>query len=156
LSAVLNITDHDELVELIRQSITSVRGDHRGGRYGEWIDDIIISSDYQETRRQLWYSEHDAAQDRKEKTPFDKDSLDLPPLAWVIFWKGEASNFFGNYVPATFRRWGFVMWDGPRLEASGALGYIEVQGGWPGFDPREDPYDYPTPYAEAWTVDVYE
>ncbi|KAH6838679.1 hypothetical protein B0I37DRAFT_242733 [Chaetomium sp. MPI-CAGE-AT-0009] len=153
LSAVFNIANHDELVEMVRQSITIVRGNYRGGLYSGWIDSMVIN-DHQDTRRQLWYNEHDAAQDRKEKTPFDKDSPDLSPLAWVIFWQGEASNFFGNYVPATFRRWGFVMWDKPRLEASGALGHMEVHGGWPGGDTREDPYDYTTPYAEAWTGDV--
>ena len=136
LSLVFKITDHDGLVELVRESILSVQK-HGGGSYFSWMDEAVSDMN-QELRRERWYSEHDAAQDRKDKTPFDKDTLDQPPLAWVIFWNGEASNFFGPYVRGTFRRWGFVMWDAPRLRASGALEYMELEAGWPGGDPRED------------------
>jgi hypothetical protein len=136
LSAVLKMADHDELVRLVRESITSVQGH---GGYFDWIDEAVRGT-YQDDRRQRWYSEHAAAQDRREKTPFDKDTLNLPPLAWVTFWKGEASNYFGSYVPNTFRRWGFVMWDATRLEASGVLEYMELEAGWIAGDPREEDY----------------
>ena len=136
LSVVFKITDHDRLIELVRESIRSV-APHGGGEYDRWIDEAV-SDVNQELRRQQWPTEHDAAQDRRDKTPFDKDTPDQPPLSWVTFWNGEASNFFGPYVRRTFRRWGFVMWDAPRLRASGALEYMELEAGWPGGDPRED------------------
>jgi hypothetical protein len=103
LSLVLfKVTDHDELVNLVHRSIASVMH-HGGGSYNTWIDEAV-SDVNQEFRRQRWYSEHDAAQDRRDKTPFDKDTLDQPPLAWVTFWNGEASDYFGPYVRKTFRR----------------------------------------------------
>ncbi len=137
LSLVLfKITDYDELVELVRESLSSVES-HGGGEYDRWIDGAV-SDINQEDRRQGWYSEYDAAQDRRDKTPFHKDTPDQPPLAWVTFWNGEASNFFGPCVRKTFRRWGFVMWDAPRLRASGALEYMELEAGWICGDPRED------------------
>lgn len=138
-SALLRITDHEELVRLERQSILSVRGAHGGGTYDDWIGEAV-SSHHQHTRQTDWYSEEDAAQDRRDKTPFDEDTPDLSPLAWVTFWRVEASNLFGAYVPRTFRRWGYVMWDAARLEPSGAMQYMELERRWPGGDPREDSY----------------
>jgi hypothetical protein len=75
----------------------------------------------QTERRDKWYTEHDAAQDRKEEMPFVQDTMESPNLAWVTFWGGIVSNRFGkHYFPDLFRRWGLVMWDARRLEASGA------------------------------------
>ncbi len=152
LSAVFKITDHDVLVQTVRESIASVRG-HGGGSYVGWIDEAVRDLN-QEIRRERWYSEHDAAQDRREKTPFVKDTPDLPPLAWVTFWNGEASNFFGPYVRGTFRRWGFVMWDAPRLRASGVLEYMELEAGWIGGDPREEGYLSGLEDSETGSVDA--
>lgn len=138
LSLVFKITDHDRLVKLTRESILSVQM-HGGGSSFSWMDEAVSDLN-QELRRERWYSEHDAAQDRRDKTPFDKDTPNQPPLAWVTFWNDEASNYFGPYVRGPFRRWGFVMWDAPRLRASGALEYMELEAGWPGGDPREDDF----------------
>lgn len=138
LSTILRVTDHEELVELVRQSIV---GAEWTGNYYNWIDDAVDDGP-QATRREEWYSEEDAAQDRRDKTPFGTDTPDLPPLAWVTFWRGEASNLFGRYVPRTFRRWGYVMWDAARLEASGAMEYMELEKRrWDHLgDPREETY----------------
>jgi hypothetical protein len=143
LAAAFETADHEELVALVRDGILSVKGPHGGGSSYSWIE-WAVQPVNQDMRRKRWYSEHDAAQDRREKTPFDGDDPDRPPLAWVTFWNGEASNCFGAYVCETFRRWGFVMWDGPRLRASGALEYMALQSGWlhcMGSDPRA--YYYP-------------
>ena len=80
LSAAFKITDYDALVELVRQNISLVRGDYKSGRYNGRID-AGVQSHHQDMRRKLWYSEHDAAQDRGEKTPFDSNTPDMPPLA---------------------------------------------------------------------------
>ena len=58
----------------------------------------------------------------------------------MTFWRVEASNLFGEFVPKTFRRWGYVMWDAPRLEASGALKYIELESGLDTWNPRAANY----------------
>ncbi|KAK4148879.1 hypothetical protein C8A00DRAFT_38529 [Chaetomidium leptoderma] len=55
-----------------------------------------VQYESQNRRWENWYSEADAAQDRRDKTPFSStDTPDLPPLAWVTYWRGEASNMFG-------------------------------------------------------------
>ncbi|KAH6842373.1 hypothetical protein B0I37DRAFT_381771 [Chaetomium sp. MPI-CAGE-AT-0009] len=124
LSSVTQTTDHEEL------------GDHRDSIFGDWIDDALDYTN-QDTRRENWFSEEDAAQDRRDKMPFRTDTPYLPPLAWVTIWRGEASNLFGPYVPRTFRRWGYVMWDAPRLESSGAMKYMELEDRVRHEDPRE-------------------
>ncbi|KAK4143192.1 uncharacterized protein C8A04DRAFT_37728 [Dichotomopilus funicola] len=137
--AFKKLDDHDGLVELVRDSILSVEF-HGAGMYSTWMDEAVQDI-HQHHRREQWYSEqYDGPEKRKEKTPFVKDTPDQPPLAWVTFWYGKASNFFGPYVHEAFRRWGFVMWDGPRLRASGALVHMYWAGGCPGcagWDPRE-------------------
>jgi hypothetical protein len=137
LSSVIKNNNHEELVELVKRSIVSVRRDHRDSIWGDWIANVVEYT-HQERRREDWFSEEDAAQDRGDKTPFCTDTPYQPPLAWVTLWKGEASNLFGSFVPATWRRWGYVMWDAPRLETSGAMKwYMEVEDRMARGDPRE-------------------
>ena len=45
------------------------------------IDDVVRSR-FHKTRRGYWYSEPDAAQDTRDKTPFVTHRTGLPPLAW--------------------------------------------------------------------------
>jgi hypothetical protein len=139
LSAVFKPTNHDTLVELVRASI--VAGMHvrefiflRG-----WIDEAAWQ-DIQDTRREQWYSDDDAAQDSRQKITFEGDTPNAPPLTWVRFWKGEASNLFGSWVPNTFRRWGYIMWDSPRLDESGVEKYMELENRYWAWDPREEYY----------------
>lgn len=80
-----------------------------------------------------------------KKMQCEQDDLFSPPLAWVAFWDGRYSNLFGRYVPPALRRWGYVMWDAKRLEASGAMEFVEsewqcmygVRGSPEEDDPRE-------------------
>ena len=117
------------------------------GNYGgDWIDEDVLP-DNQHYRRTDWYSAEDAAQDRRDKIPFGTDTPDLPPLAWVTFWEGEASNLFGSHVPRTLSRWGYVMWDAPRLHASGATKHIPLERRWYNGEPRE--YYYLTDDSDA-------
>lgn len=136
LSTILKTTDHEELVALVRLSILSIWGEH-GGTCDDWIDEAVMDT-HQNTRRRDWYTEEDAAQDRRDKTPFCTDTLDLPPLARVTLWEGEVSNLFGIHVPRTFRRCGYVMWDVARLESSGAMKHIELDRR----DYMDDPREY--------------
>ena len=126
LLAVLETTDQEELGELVRQSVISIRENHGGGHYEEWLDGAIEDT-WQSERRDNWYSEEDAAQDRRDQIPFGTDTPHMPPLAWVMNWNGEASNLFGQYIPRTFRRWGYIMWDAKRLKVTGVLDFIELE-----------------------------
>lgn len=74
----------------------------------------------QERRRQQYPSDEDAAQARRDRLLFlgDRDP-GVPPLAWVIMWRGQYYNEFGRMINGKFKRWGFVFWDCKRLNASG-------------------------------------
>jgi hypothetical protein len=138
LATVLKTTDHEERVQVVRHAI--VEAQHIGFHL-DWIEEAVGGT-AQDARREDWYSEEDAAQDRRQKTPFDgMDTPSRPPLAWVTYWRGEASNIFGPYVPGTYRRWGYVMWDGVRLETSGAMKYMALENRMDYYgDPREEDY----------------
>ncbi|KAG6362739.1 hypothetical protein INS49_007832 [Diaporthe citri] len=113
-----------ELVDDVRYSILS--GDWVYRR--EWIDSAVWSNaSDQDLRRQEVYTERDEAQDSQQKIQCEQDDLFSPPLAWVAFWGGRYSNLFGRYVPPALRRWGYVMWDAKRLEASGAMEFVELE-----------------------------
>lgn len=126
LTSVFKTTDHEELVSIIRDRITfGVYGDISNGNLREnWLDEAVSLWTTSE-RRENWYSEKDAAQDSRQRMTFDGDSVDSPPLAWVILWRDTYSNLFGWCIPNTFRRWGYVIWDAHRLD-SGAKDYLRV------------------------------
>jgi hypothetical protein len=136
LDAVLKTTDQEELVQLVRQRILSMTEDtpaHMSeDHYGSWDDwlDELIAGGWEDERRENWYSEADAAQDRRDKMAFGTDTPHMPPLAWVINWQGVAFNLFGWCIPRTFRRWGYMMWDAKRLESTGVLKFMELERGW--------------------------
>ncbi|KAH7490884.1 hypothetical protein BFJ66_g15459 [Fusarium oxysporum f. sp. cepae] len=79
---------------------------------------------HQDTRRENHYSDRDKAQDNREKMSFEGESYDSPPYAWVVFWKELYSNLYGDYVPPSFRPWGYVMWDKNRLVNADAVAII--------------------------------
>lgn len=139
LATVLETTDCDKLEQLVRTGIEKGMHLREGAFFGSWIDDAV-SQDNQDTRREHWYSDHDQAQDSRQKISFEGDTLDAPPLAWVHFWKGESSNLFGDWVPKTFQRWGYIMWDAPRLDESGAKEFLDLEDPYRAWDPREEYY----------------
>lgn len=75
-----------------------------------------------------------------DATPSLPQQVLRPPLAWTILWKGTYSSLLGYYLPSMCRRWGYVMWDAARIEATGARALLLRQ--WDerwgeGRDPRE-------------------
>ncbi len=135
LSTILKTTDHNQLVQLVRQSIECCRENHGGSSSEAWIDKTYRWT-IQSERRNRWYSEYDAAQDLQDDISFEKDTPSQPPYAWVLYWTGEASNLYGYWVPQTFRQRGYVMWDKNRLETTATALSRDMPGHWEG---REDP-----------------
>lgn len=135
---------HEQMVEMIRTAINSGDRSLWTSFNHAWLDPISDMGDIaQESRRVQWPNRYDSAQDSRQKTPFSGDNLSSPPLAWVLFWQGEYSNVFAEYVPRALRRWGFVIWDAARLD-SDARDAIErgwCEKGYNLWDPREDDYD---------------
>ncbi|KAH7267836.1 uncharacterized protein BKA55DRAFT_660351 [Fusarium redolens] len=119
LFAAFEIPSHSELVKLISSEIVSV------------VEDIVSETTrpyHQETRRENHYSDRDKAQDNREKMSFDGEKYDSPPFAWVVFWKELYSNLYGDFVPPSFRHWGYVMWDKNRLANTDAVAILDQ--GW--------------------------
>ncbi|KAM0421324.1 hypothetical protein ACHAPT_010854 [Fusarium lateritium] len=42
-----------------------------------------------------------------------------PPFAWVRLWGEIYSNIYGEYVPESVQRWGYVMWNKERWDFMG-------------------------------------
>ncbi|KAF5671877.1 hypothetical protein FDENT_10723 [Fusarium denticulatum] len=138
LSAALEIPSHSELLKLIASEVVSVQ------------DDMISETTrpyHQDTRRDSQYSDRDRAQDNRERMRFEGECYYSPPFAWVVFWRELYSNLYGDYIPTSFRPWGYVMWDKDRLVNTDAVAIIDrewkamcsrvVDGGELG-DPRDE------------------
>lgn len=142
LANTFKAKSQEQLVEIIRAAIESSQRQLGGVYPFDWLDETLDEL-AQGERRDQWPTRHDSAQDFMQKTPFDGDKLDSPPLAWILYWRGEYSNLFGRYIPEALRRWGFVMWDAARLDLDAK---DSIEQAWCGnnyhyADPREDDYD---------------
>lgn len=144
LLALFETADTDELAEVVRRYLDDVyfyashRDDWLDGKLNENIINtngrrstladkhLAISKDAQDSRRRARYADVDADRDSEQEMRFEKDSTGSPPLAWVLYCDGSASDLFGDVAPASFRRWGYVMWDAHRLD-NGARAYIRSQ-----------------------------
>lgn len=144
LLALFETADTDELSVAVRRYLDDVyfyashRDDWLDGKPHDSITNIngrcstladkrlVISKDAQDSRRRARYADVDADRDSEQEMRFEKDSTGSPPLAWVLYWDGRASDLFGDFAPASLRRWGYVMWDAHRLD-NGARAYIQSQ-----------------------------
>jgi hypothetical protein len=84
----------------------------------------------------------DAKQARREPLLFQgdgepQDDGAYPPWAWTLIWQGRYSNRYGEFIPASSRQWGYIMWDAARLERTGAWELLlrEWQESWGTSDP---------------------
>ncbi|KAJ4138628.1 hypothetical protein NW768_002478 [Fusarium equiseti] len=92
--------------------------------YAPWVAEAVTRA-CQVRRLNLVFSARDRAQAEREPMPFMGDNEDSPPLAWVTIWKGTYSNLFGQWIPRSFLRWGYVMWDSDRIVSTGAIAALE-------------------------------
>ncbi|KAF4418720.1 hypothetical protein FACUT_11710 [Fusarium acutatum] len=141
LFAALEISSHVELVKLIADNVVSV------------ADDMISETTrpyHQDTRRDNHYSDRDKAQDNRDRMSFEGESYDSPPFAWVVFWKESYSNLYGDYIPQSFRPWGYVMWDKDRLVNADAVAIINRE--WKAMYNRPNNEDIPEDPRDEWTA----
>ncbi|POR37701.1 Uncharacterized protein TPAR_02102 [Tolypocladium paradoxum] len=131
LQAVFGIDDHDQLVSAMQAQITWA--------VGNFLEDDAWSESTQFVRRRGRPSEGDEKQQRKDPMPFEGDSESCPPLAWTTIWKDTYSNLFGIFMPEATRLLGYVFWDAPRMESTGACDVVTRQRetDWRGYDPRD-------------------
>lgn len=109
----LELDDHDGLVATLELYLVRARD-----------FESVISRDTQTTRRNLYPSESDAAEARRERLPFSGDIQHGPPLAWVVGWSGRYVNRYGPAIPAPLKAWGHVFWDRRRLIESKGLNAV--------------------------------
>lgn len=142
LARTIKDKSHEQLVEIIRTAVTSSDRSHGSSYNNDWLDEAQ-GDIAQYERQEGWPNLRDSAQSSRQKTPFHGDKPDSPPLAWILFWRGEYSNLFGCFITKTLRRWGFVMWDAARLD-SDARDDIERAWCWKpsDSDPRSWDDDY--------------
>jgi hypothetical protein len=109
---ILETEKFDELVQLVQATIRWPSGYTLGQ---------CLSSDAQMYRRFAAdrLSEYEQAEIDKKKIVFTGDEVDAPPLAWVLLWGEEYSNWFGEVVPLSLHDWGYVFWDKRRLMETG-------------------------------------
>jgi hypothetical protein len=142
LADTFKAKSQEQLAEIIRAAICSNEHQHGAGYNPGWLKEV--SDGFAQYRRRVqWPNLHDSIQDHRQKTLFCGDELGSPPLAWILYWRGEYSNLFGRYIPKSLRRWGFVMWDAARLDSDAK---DAIEQAWCGYDydnsdPREDFYD---------------
>jgi hypothetical protein len=109
---VLGTEDHEELVQLMQANIG-------------WQEDPslteCLSIDVQCSRRTeaAEPSAYDQMEADSERINYSCDRVDAPPLGWVVLWRGEYSNWFGEVIPSSLQDWGYVFWNGRRLHMFG-------------------------------------
>ncbi|KAI3334162.1 hypothetical protein F4824DRAFT_468903 [Ustulina deusta] len=118
-TAQLLVTDdHEKLVSEMHRYLTHFRD----------VDAPIrqaLGSVAQSDRREMstnFPNARDEAEQRRDPMHFVGDAVppDEPPFAWVALWGGQYANIYGEYVPQSVRRWGYVMWDERRWINMGA------------------------------------
>ncbi|OJJ46464.1 hypothetical protein ASPZODRAFT_132541 [Penicilliopsis zonata CBS 506.65] len=136
-SVLCQIHDHDTLVSTMQGSLVYFSGEFLGNdAFGMLTHD---------KRREEAPTPRDMKEARREPLPFrgdlapDPDGM-YPPLAWTLMWDGTYSNLLGNWIPGSLRRWGYVLWDAPRLVRTQAEEVLrkELQEHWGSYDPRDD------------------
>ncbi|POR35850.1 Uncharacterized protein TPAR_03953 [Tolypocladium paradoxum] len=137
LNSVFDIDNHDQLVATMQEQLTSPGGRDFLDDYGAWSDSA------QSSRRRQHPSEGDAKTQRKDPMPFQGDNDSSPPIGWTTTWRETYSNLLGPSVPECFRRFGYVFWDVPRMESTGARDVItkKCEAAW-GDDYYDDPRDW--------------
>ncbi|PKK47516.1 hypothetical protein CI102_9844 [Trichoderma harzianum] len=99
----------------------SATSKHRGSRKASQSDRREMSTSFPDKR--------DEAEQRQDPIRFTGDTVppNGPPLAWVLLWGGKYANIYGEYVPESLRRWGYVIWDKIRWDSMEAKELIARQ-----------------------------
>lgn len=59
-----------------------------------------------------------------------------PPLGWLQLWGGGYANIYGEYIPKSVQRWGYVMWNKERWDFPIGHRLVEQWCRWPSDDPE--------------------
>lgn len=123
-SRLLSIANQGEIISVIEDCLLS-----RKNCYDKSLAESQGCA-AQFDRRQMHHHSAAVHQRPRNKTicfSGDTETLDGPPLGWVLLWNEKYSNVYGPYVPGPLRQWGFVMWDAARLEKMGVKDLIYKQ-----------------------------
>lgn len=118
------INNHDQLVDKMARCLTPFN------HLDACMSDSLSTEAQCDRREDLNYTPN--AQDDAEGRdllPFQGDAVPPtgPPLAWVLLWGGRYVNIYGGYVPEPLKEYGWVIWDGCRLDGMDARQLITTQ-----------------------------
>ncbi|KAF2968709.1 hypothetical protein GQX73_g4903 [Xylaria multiplex] len=124
---LLMIDDHEKLVSEMQKYLIQFH-------WGDYPMREVLGCSAQYERRELsdsFPNTRDEAEQRRDPIHFVGDTVppDGPTFAWVSLWGRKYSNIYGDYVPRSLRRWGYVMWDKRRWINMGA-GEDLIVGQW--------------------------
>ncbi|KAI0423748.1 hypothetical protein F5Y09DRAFT_336333 [Xylaria sp. FL1042] len=122
LMRILAIDNHQDLVSAMERCLMSLPLNHDDSRL-----ELTLTEHCDLKRRDPIDSPHyipsarDQAERRQDPMSFHGDSspVDGPPLAWVHAWGGRYANKFGDIMPESLNRCGYVMWDARRWDGMG-------------------------------------
>ncbi|KAH7268862.1 hypothetical protein B0J15DRAFT_233208 [Fusarium solani] len=124
--------DDEGLVVKVRQCL------RRSRNQDSTLKDAL-SEDAQSSRRY----ELDVPPDPRDEIARNRHCMDFtgdavpptePPLGWVQLWGEGYANIYGEYVPKSVQRWGYVMWNKERWDFPIRHGLLERWCQWPSDD----------------------
>lgn len=118
------INNHDQLVDKMARCLTPFN--HLDAHMSEALSGMA-QGDRREDLNYTPNAQDDA--EGRDLLPFQGDTAPPtgPPLAWVILWRGRYVNIYGGYIPVPLKEYGWVVWDGCRLDSMGVRKLIAEQ-----------------------------
>ncbi|WAO92282.1 Hypothetical protein NCS54_00978400 [Fusarium falciforme] len=129
---LLETHDDEELVVKVRQCL-------RRSRNQDSTLEGALSEAAQSSRRY----ELDVPPDPRDEIARDRRFMDFtgdavpptgPPFGWVQLWGEGYANIYGEYVPKSVQRWGYVMWNKERWDFPIGHRLLERWCRWPSDD----------------------
>src|SRR5690606_35829499 len=110
---LLAIEDRGELVSEVKRSVIPHNGQDSS------MDEALSAAAHYARRMTSTNFPHarDESQERQDSISFQGDDIDTvnsPPLGWVLLWGEKYANIYGEYVPGALRRSGYAIWDEER------------------------------------------
>ncbi|KAL2144764.1 hypothetical protein VTI28DRAFT_8610 [Corynascus sepedonium] len=124
---LLAIDDHETLVAKMQRCLTHHHSLDAPMRRA--LGSVAQSDRRDASSNSTSINPRDEAERRRDPLKFVGDAVppDGPPLGWVLLWSGTYANIYGEYVPETVRKWGYVMWDERRWAELGARDLVAKQ-----------------------------
>lgn len=118
------VNNHDQLVNKMARCLT--RYNHLDA---PMVEALGVAAQFNRRAHPDYTPNAEDAAEGIDWLPFQGDKVPPtgPPLAWVILWRGRFVNVYGGYIPVPLKEYGWVVWDGCRLDSMGVREHIAGQ-----------------------------